>query len=95
MIIDETPFFFAAQQFLSRRGLRVPEDVSLIATDPDPCFYWSRPSIAHITWDSRPLVRRIARWATNVSRGVDDQRQSYTPATFVAGGTVGPARDAK
>lgn len=95
MIIDETAFFFAAQQFLSRRGLRVPEDVSLIATDPHPDFHWCRPSIAHITWDSGPLVRRIARWAASVSRGRQDRRQTLTPATFVAGGTVGPAKSEK
>jgi DNA-binding LacI/PurR family transcriptional regulator len=95
MVIDETAFFFAAQQFLARRGLRVPEDVSLVATDPHPDFHWCRPSIAHITWDSGPLVRRIARWAANVSRGREDRRQTLTPATFVAGGTVGPARSEK
>ena len=95
MVIDETAFFFAAQQFLARRGLWVPEDVSLVATDPHPDFHWCRPSIAHITWDSGPLVRRIARWAANVSRGREDRRQTLTPATFVAGGTVGPARSEK
>ncbi len=95
MVIDETAFFFAAQQFLARRGLRVPEDVSLIATDPDPDFHWCRPSIAHISWDSDPLVRRIARWAANVSRGREDRRQTLTPAAFVAGGTVGPAKSEK
>lgn len=90
VIIDETAFFFAAQQFLSRRGLRVPEDVSLIATDPDPDFHWCLPSIAHIKWESGPLVRRIARWAANVSQGCEDRRQTLTPAAFVAGGTIGP-----
>jgi DNA-binding LacI/PurR family transcriptional regulator/ribosomal protein S25 len=93
MIIDEVEFFFAAMQFLSRNGLRVPEDVSLVATDPDPTFHWCRPSVAHITWDSGPLVRRIARWADNVSRGMEDRRQTLTLAEFVAGGTVGPARE--
>jgi DNA-binding LacI/PurR family transcriptional regulator len=93
MIIDETEFFFATQQFLSRRGLRVPEDVSLIATDPDPTFHWCRPSIAHITWESGPLVQRIVRWASNVSGGKDDRRQTLTKAEFVTGGTIGPAKE--
>lgn len=93
MIIDETPFFFAAQQFLARRGLQVPDDVSLVATDPDPAFFWCRPSIAHIAWESGPLVRRIARWAGNVSRGKEDKRQTLTAATFVAGATIGPAKE--
>jgi len=93
MIIDETSFFFATQQFLAKRGIRVPEDVSLVATDPDPAFHWCRPSIAHITWHSGPLVQRIARWAANVSRGNHDSRQTFTKAEFVAGGTIGPARE--
>ncbi len=92
LIIDETPLFFAAQQFLSRRGVRVPDDVSLVATDPDPAFRWCRPSIAHITWSSVPLVRRVTLWAANVSRGKQDLRQSLTPALFVAGGTIGAVR---
>jgi DNA-binding LacI/PurR family transcriptional regulator len=91
IIIDETEFFFATQQFLSRRGLRVPEDVSLVATDPDPTFHWCRPSIAHITWESGLLVKRIVRWAANVSGGIDDRRQTLTKAEFVEGGTIGPA----
>jgi DNA-binding LacI/PurR family transcriptional regulator len=90
MIIDEVEFFFATMQFLLRRGLRVPDDISLVATDPDPTFHWCNPRIAHITWDSRPVVRRITQWAANISRGRSDRRQSLTKATFVTGGTIGP-----
>jgi DNA-binding LacI/PurR family transcriptional regulator len=92
MIIDEQAFFFAAQQFLARHGIRVPDDVSMVATDPDPAFHWCQPSIAHIAWDSGPLVRRISRWAAKVSRGTEDRRQTLTSAAFVAGGTIGPAK---
>jgi DNA-binding LacI/PurR family transcriptional regulator len=95
MIVDEAPLFFAAHQFLSRRGLRVPDDVSLVATDPNPAFRWCRPSIAHITWSSVPLVRRVTQWAANVSRGRKDLRQTLTPARFVPGGTIGPVREDK
>jgi DNA-binding LacI/PurR family transcriptional regulator len=94
MIIDEVEFFFATMQFLLRRGLRVPDDVSLVATDPDPTFHWCQPRIAHITWDSEPVVRRIMRWASNVSRGLDDRRQTLTKAEFVVGGSIGPAKNA-
>ncbi len=90
LIIDEAPFFVAAQQYLAGRGLRVPEDVSLICTDADATFAWCRPSVAHIRWDSRPVVRRVLRWAVNISRGQVDLRQTLTPAEFVQGGTIGP-----
>lgn len=90
MIIDEAPFFVAALQFCASRGLRVPQDVSLVCTDADPSFDWCQPSVAHIRWDSGPVVRRILRWARNVSRGRQDLRQTFTTAEFVPGGTIGP-----
>lgn len=93
MIVDEVPFFAAVQQFLARRCLQVPEDVSLVSTDADLSFDWCRPSVSHIRWDSAPVVSRIVAWAGNVSRGKKDLRQISTPAEFVAGGTIGPVRD--
>jgi hypothetical protein len=90
LIIDEAPLLVAALQFLGRRGLRVPEDVSLLCTDADPAFAWCEPTIAHIRWDDRPVVQRVVRWAANVSHGRDDLRQTLTKAEFVEGGTVGP-----
>ena len=91
LILDEAPFFAATQQYLAKRGTQVPEDVSLVCSDSDPTFAWCEPSIAHITWDSRPVVRRIVRWVANVSRGREDVRQNFGPAEFIPGGTIGPA----
>ena len=91
MIIDEAPPFIAVQQFLAEGGIRVPQQVSLVCTDPDPTFVWCQPTIAHIRWDPAPVVRRIVRWAAAVSRGRRDLKQTLTPAEFVAGGTMGPA----
>jgi len=91
LIVDEAPQFIAALQFLGRRRLKVPEQVSLVCTDPDPAFAWCQPEVAHICWDARPLVRRIVRWAARVSRGQRDVRQTFAPAEFVPGGTIGPA----
>jgi DNA-binding LacI/PurR family transcriptional regulator len=91
LILEEASLLYAAQQFLQSRGLRVPEDVSLICTDNDPHFSWCKPSIAHIHWDKRPVVRRVVKWAANISRGKNDISQKLTPAEFIAGGTVGPA----
>jgi len=92
MIVDEVPLFFATQQFLLNRRIQVPQNVSLVCTDGDPHFAWCQPSVAHIHWDSGPVVRRIERWAANVSRGKEDLRQNLIPAEFVAGGTIGPVR---
>ncbi len=91
LIIAEAPLFVAAQQFLARRGLCSPEHVSLICSDSDPAFAWCQPPIACIRWDAGPLIRRIVRWAADVSRGRTDIRQTSTPAKFIPGGTIGPA----
>lgn len=93
LIIQEAVFYVAALQFCANHGVRVPQDVSLICTDDDPIFSWCQPSVAHIRWDSRPLVRRIIRWAANVSCGKEDMRQTWMPAEYVPGGTVGSAPD--
>ena len=91
LIVQEGPFVTAVLQFCSSNGMRVPQDLSLVCTDADGSFAWCQPSIAHIRWDYRPVIRRIVRWANNVARGKDDRRQTLTKAEFVEGGTVGRA----
>lgn len=90
LIIDEPFLFHAAKDHLARQGVLAPEHVSLICTDPDPTFAWMVPSVAHVAWDRRPVVRRVLRWTNNIARGKDDRRQSFTKADYVDGGTVGP-----
>ena len=92
LIIEEPFLFTATYHFLASRGVRVPEDVSLLCTDEDPMFSWCEPSVAHISFDQRPVVRRVARWVAGVSRRNPEKRQKQDPAKFVAGGTIGPAR---
>ena len=92
LIVDEVHYFIATMQFLLSRGLRVPGDVSLVCTDDDPAFAHCQPPISRITWDSRPVVRRVLQWIANNSRGKSDLRQTLTPSVFIPGGTIGPAR---
>ena len=91
LILDEPTLFHAAYHDLARRGLRVPKDVSLVCTDNDPGFSWCNPSIAHIRWNYRPIVRRVVQWANSIARDKEDRRQTLTKAEFVEGGTIGPA----
>lgn len=91
LIIDEVPLYLAVELHLARIGLPAPKNVSLLCLDPSPVFKWHRPSVAHINWDSRPIVNQIVKWAENVARGNEDRRQTFTKAKFVEGGTFGPA----
>ena len=90
LIVDEAPFFTAAMQFCAKRGLSIPEIVSLVCCDSNPNFSWCKPPISHIGWDAGPVVRRILRWAYNVSIGREDRQQLNSHAEFIEGGTIGP-----
>jgi DNA-binding LacI/PurR family transcriptional regulator len=93
LIVDEVFQFHAAYQYLAQHNLRVPQDVSLVSADGSDAFAWCKPTVAHISWDYNPVVRRIMRWVNNVARGIDDRRQSFTKAEFVEGETIGPPPD--
>lgn len=95
LIVDESTFIVATVLFLQSRRLQVPEDVSLICTDGDPHFTWCCPSVAHIQWDTAPVVRRALRWADNVAHGKKDTRQKVVKAEFFEGGTIGPVTSEK
>lgn len=88
---DSPNLFLPAYQYLTWRGLRIPEQVSLLADDSNPAFAWCDPVVSHIRWDYRPVVRRVLQWAENVAQGRDDKRQALFNAEFVDGGTIGPA----
>jgi DNA-binding LacI/PurR family transcriptional regulator len=94
LILDEAYHFAAAKQHLAHRGILAPQHVSLVSASPDPTFAWCQPTIAHIHYDFRPVLKRVVRWADNVARSRDDRRQTLTKAVFVEGGTIGPARGA-
>lgn len=92
LLTDGAPITVATLQYFAKRGIDSPRDVSLVCGDPDPAFGWCEPAIAHISYDSRPWIRRIVRWANNVAHGKNDRRKSSSLAKFVEGGTVGPAK---
>ena len=95
LIFDESRLFAAAQHHLARKGLLAPRDLSLVCCDPpESNLSWIRPRPAHIRWDPAPLVRRVVRWADNLSHARKDLRQSSFAAEFVEGGTIGPVKPA-
>jgi len=89
LLVSTPELFNAVQIQLARWGLNAPEDFSLICTDYHNEFQWRLPAISHLAWDSRPLVRRVVKWADNVRLGREDRRKTYTKTEFVEGGTIG------
>ncbi len=92
LIIDETCFFHAATAYFARRGIRVPADVSMVATDYDASFYWHHPPVAGMRWENAPIIRRIVRWVEAARKGRADRETINFPTQFVHGETIGPAR---
>jgi DNA-binding LacI/PurR family transcriptional regulator len=95
LIVEETPRVIAVMEFLARRRIHVPEQVSLVSTDYDALLAWCHPPVAHMRWDDEPIVRRIVRWVAAVRRGRADRKQINFPAQFIPGGSIGPASGAE
>ena len=91
LIIDETPKLIAAMQFLARHHIDVPGQVSLVSTDFDKKLSWCYPTVAHMEWNNAHIVRRVVRWVAAVRKGNPDRDIISFPATFVSGGSIGPA----
>jgi DNA-binding LacI/PurR family transcriptional regulator/biotin operon repressor len=91
LIFHAYSMFLGAQNHLARRGILAPEHVSLISYDPEASFTFLKPAPSHIHWSFNDQCRRVLRWIDNIARGKDDRRQSFTKATFIEGGTIGPA----
>lgn len=94
LIVDELPFLVATIAFLARHRIAVPEQVSLVGAFFDKSLDWCHPSIAHIRWDNRHIVRSVQRWVEAVHKGNADRKEINCPAEFFPGGSIGRARNA-
>lgn len=92
LIVDEVTHFFAAMAYCVRRGIRVPEQVSLISLDSAILMGWCHPAIAQIRWDHASIVRSVVRWANSLQKGKPDHKSIIFPAKFVPGGSTCPPR---
>ena len=90
LFLDEPALFFATQQFLLRKGLSVPRDVSLIVLDGHAAFAWYDPQVSHIRTETRQWVPRMMQWVDHVANGKEDRRETLVHAEFVEGATIGP-----
>lgn len=88
IIVTDGEHFLATQQILACRGLKIPEDISLISADDAPEYFWCDPPISHFIWKADPLVRYVVGWVDRVVQGRRDIRQQLYDAEFVEGGTI-------
>lgn len=74
--------------FLSRRGLRVPQDVSLVCEYMDTTLAWHVPKIAHLHFDTGPVVGHVVKWVADVAAGHDDRQVVSFPSAFERGDSL-------
>lgn len=91
LLIFDPSVVVAALLFLSRQGLRVPEDVSLVSLTEDPVFSKLHPALTHFEWEIEPHLRRITRWVCDLARGRADNETKTIQTIFIPGGTIGPS----
>lgn len=90
LFLAEPALYFSTQQYLLRKGILVPKDVSMISLDDHPAFGWFHPQVSHIRNDTSRWVPRIVQWADNVAKGKEDRQETLSLAEFVEGGSMGP-----
>ena len=90
LIVDESARYIAVAEFLARRGINVPRQVSLVSPDDDPALSWCYPPIAHMRWDYSLIVRRVVRWVDAVRKGNPDRKIINVPAEFNDGQSIAP-----
>ncbi len=81
-----------ALTWLQRRGLRVPEDISLVSTDHDPFLAFTHPSPTHYAFNARAFARRLFRLIMLVAAGeVVTKKDNRIMPDYVKGATLGEA----
>ncbi len=78
--------------FLARRGIQVPQDLSLVCVVTDPMLAWHRPALAVFVRPLQEHVHRVARWVDAVACGSPDHEQKIFFGTLDPGGSIGPAK---
>jgi DNA-binding LacI/PurR family transcriptional regulator len=91
LLFVEPESYIAALGFLGSRGLRIPQDISVLSMISSPIFRLMPKRPAHFKWPVEQHVRRVVRWVVAVANGAEDHDQIKFSATFNLGGTIGPA----
>lgn len=76
-----------AQCFLQRRGLRIPEDVSVVLLNDQSEAEWFRPKLCRFRFPISQLLKVLVRWLKD---GSDEPIQRILPAAYVEGESMAP-----
>jgi LacI family transcriptional regulator len=92
LIVAKTGHVLAVIIYLLKRGLAVPDRISLIARDQDHLFESVQPPISHYQFDDDNLEHRLSRLMLKlVSQGSLSAEPNLIFPKFFPGGTVQPA----
>lgn len=81
----------ASLGFLGRRGLRIPQDISILSMTSGPVFDLLPQRLAHFEWPIDNHVHRIVRWVERIAMGEIEKQETTFSAIFHPGETIGPA----
>jgi len=89
LLVAKPPHVFIVILYLLKRGLSVPDTVSLISRDQDTLFLNTLPPIAHYTFEGDAFNHRLTRLILQmVGQGYLPTEPNLMFPRFVLGGTV-------
>lgn len=89
LLLVEPAHAVGVLSFLSRKRLRVPDDVSLLTTMIDPIQEWHMPPLTKVLSPIEPHVGHIRRWLANISSGKVWHDQRTITLGLLKGGSFG------
>jgi len=95
LIFVDPASYVAALEFFGRKGIRVPQDVSVISMTSGPIFSLLPRRPAHFRWPVEEHVRRMNRWVKCLAKGGSDLAQMTFPATFEPAETIAVVKGGK
>jgi LacI family transcriptional regulator len=92
LLVVNPNHYLLALTWLQRRGLRVPEDISLVSPDHDPFLSFTHPPPTHYAFNAHAFARRLFKLIMFVVAGeVITKKDIRIMPDYVKGATLGAA----